>query len=101
MSNCFNVNELKHLIKDGNKLIISNGNIYNVTLYHKDHPGGEKAILKKCLKIKSDQLIITECEKDWGFHSKSGKKEWEKCKIGLIETYKSKKKSTSWCKWLW
>ena len=97
MTTFFNLTDLKDLVRDGNKILISNGNIYNVTLYYKNHPGGYKAILNKCLKISDDKLKFNDCSKDFDFHRNNSKKVWDKYKIGELDNYKKVKRKSFCC----
>ena len=75
---------LKLLVLDGNKLLISKNIVYDVTKYYNKHPGGN-CILKKCITIINNRLDYKDCEIDFNFHSKNGKKIWTNLAIGRID----------------
>ncbi len=64
------------------QIIYANGKTYDASKIIKNHPGGEKCLLRK---------IGQDCTKDYNFHSKKGKKEWKKYEIN------KKKSKKSWC----
>ena len=59
--------------------IVANDNVYDITELLDKHPGGKNCLIKH---LKQD------CTLDYNFHSKNGKKEWNKYKIGIIKTEK-------------
>ena len=64
--------QILNLINNGEKLIIANNIIYNITNYYSKHPGGN-CILKKIITIdsrNSSRLIVENCDADYNFHSK-------------------------------
>ena len=80
-------NELLNLVNKGNKLIIANNIVYDITEYYIKHPGG-KCILKNIITIDSknkSRLIVEQCDIDFNFHSKNSKKIWAKLAIGTIK----------------
>ena len=75
----FNRQDIIDMIDNKNQcIIIANSTVYNVTEYVDKHPGG-----RRCLIDKSQKLM--DCSSDFYFHGKSGKKLWEKYKIGLLK----------------
>ena len=73
----FRINDLSKLVKDGHRIILVDNKLYDVTLFNKNHPGSQKAIIKKCLRIRNNKLIITDCKYDFDFHSKYSHKIWK------------------------
>ena len=68
--------EIKKHNKINDAWIVANDNVYNVTNFINNHPGGKNAIIKNLGK---------DCSKDFNFHTKNGKKEWNKYKIGKLK----------------
>jgi cytochrome b involved in lipid metabolism len=56
--------------------IVANNNVYDITNLFEIHPGGKNCLINH---IKKD------CTMDYNFHSKNGKNEWKKYKIGYIK----------------
>ena len=79
-----NNNQLKLLVENGKKLLIVNYNIYDITYYYKNHPGG-KCIFKNIITIKKNKLILKDSNIDYNFHSYQSKKVWKKLLIGTIK----------------
>ena len=81
--------QILNLINNGEKLIIANNIIYNITNYYSKHPGGN-CILKKIITIdskSSSRLIVENCDIDYNFHSKQSKKIWKKLAIGTLKEF--------------
>lgn len=57
--------------------IVSGNSVYDVTEILSSHPGGEAAILRRGGGAK-------DCGRDYSFHSRYARREWEGCKIGEI-----------------
>ena len=51
--------------------------VYDATTYMKQHPGGERSILKK-------SGGVVDCAQDFKFHSKKGQKLWGKYIVGKV-----------------
>ena len=65
--------EIKDLNKNGRLIVFRKSFVYDITDLLKYHPGGSSSLMKRKL---------TDCEKDYSFHSKDGKKSWKKYLIG-------------------
>ena len=78
------IDQLKILVNNGRKLLNVNYNIYDVTNYYNNHPGG-KCILKNIIFIKNNKIILNNSIIDYNFHSKSSKLVWKKLLIGTIK----------------
>jgi cytochrome b involved in lipid metabolism len=80
--------EIKKLVENDRKLLISNNYVYDVSDYYKKHPGGN-CILKKIVKLdcKLNRLIIDDCSIDFNFHSKNAKNIWKDLLIGTIKRH--------------
>mgnify|MGYP001221081264 FL=1 len=74
MSKVFTWNEI--LRSKNNNLIVANNNVYDISELLEIHPGGKKCLLNN---------LKTDCTIDYKFHSKKGKSEWYKYKIGYIK----------------
>lgn len=78
--------------------IVANGVIYDATAYLSVHPGGADCILRKAGGAK-------DCTEDLQFHSRNGRKKWERCRLGTIqkcsggEQDAKKKKKNKECRW--
>ena len=59
----------------GDCWIYANKNVYDVTHFINKHPGGSNSILR---------YAGTDCTTHYNFHTKEGKKIWEKYRIGRI-----------------
>jgi len=63
--------------------IVAGDNIYDVTDYVEDHPGGKYSIMKKIGGV-------VDCTQDFLFHSKSGQKYWNQYLVGKVTKIPSK-----------
>ena len=68
--------EIRRHNKVSDGWIVANNNVYDVTNFINIHPGGKNAIIKNLGK---------DCTRDYNFHTKNGKKDWTKYKIGTVE----------------
>ena len=57
--------------------ILVGTDIYDVTSYLQEHPGGANSLLRRAGGVK-------DCTEDFHFHSKRGRKMWDKFKIGRL-----------------
>lgn len=57
--------------------IVAGKDIYDVTPYVNQHPGGTQSILRKAGGV-------VDCTEDLKFHSKTGQKAWKKYKVGTL-----------------
>eukprot|EP01065_Artemidia_motanka_P020532 TRINITY_DN2457_c0_g2_i1.p1 TRINITY_DN2457_c0_g2~~TRINITY_DN2457_c0_g2_i1.p1 ORF type:complete len:130 (+),score=22.20 TRINITY_DN2457_c0_g2_i1:72-461(+) len=57
--------------------IIGAGYVYDVTNFLLEHPGGKQALL---------EWAGRDCSRQYNFHSKSGRQQWEAYRIGEIES---------------
>lgn len=69
--------------------LVVGDNIYDATDYMSMHPGGAHSILKKCGGV-------CDCTADLNFHSKNGKKVWEKYKIGKLRPCGHQQEDKTW-----
>ena len=70
--------DINIMINNENRcIIVSNKNVYDVTNFVDEHPGGSNCLWKKC-KERAD------CSIDFNFHGKKGQKLWGKFKIGQL-----------------
>lgn len=76
--------DLKDFVLDDKKLLVANNYVYDITLYHKYHPGGD-CIMKKCIQLNSNNINFEQCDIDYKFHSSKSKKLWNKMIIGTIK----------------
>ena len=77
--------QLLSLVNKGSKLIIAKDIVYDISRYYFKHPGGN-CILKKIITIDSKEILIVDnCDVDFNFHSKNGKKIWKGLEIGTIK----------------
>ena len=81
----FDIKEINRHNKEDSCWIICNKKVYDITELIEKHPGG-----KSCLLKKGGGNI--DCLKDYNFHSKKGKKEWEKYFIGNIKNVRERKR---------
>ena len=58
--------------------LVAGDKIYDATKYLNQHPGGEASILKKAGGA-------CDCTEDLKFHSKRGRKEWDKYFVGKVK----------------
>jgi cytochrome b involved in lipid metabolism len=79
----YSINEIKKHNTINDCWIYANDNVYDITNFIKIHPGGSNCLLKKA---------GTDCSYDFEFHSKNGKKIWDRYKIGKIKKKYKKKK---------
>ena len=84
MGNCFTTkkftwNDVNQLRENGNFILIAYGCVYDVSEYvHQGcHPGGLTCF------VNYNQHMNT----DFDLHTKKGKKEWKKYKIGKLNQY--------------
>ena len=75
--NYYTLNEIKKHNTVNDCWLIAHNKVYNVTDFIKTHPIGSDPITKKAGQ---------DCTVDYDFHVKSGRKVWEKYKIGYIKT---------------
>ena len=78
MSEKFSIHEVKNHNTLKDCWVIANNKVYNAGEFLKIHPAHTKRILKYAGK---------DVTKDFNFHTKNQKKEWEKYFIGYINTY--------------
>ena len=71
----YTINEISKHNKPTDCWLIAHDKVYDVTNFIKKHPIGSKPLIKKA---------GTDCTRDYDFHPKDAKKEWEKYKIGYI-----------------
>ena len=71
----YSVEEINKHKSENNLWIISGNKVYDITFFLEKHPGGKNSILKN---------MSENCKNHYNFHSKKGKKEWEKYLIGYI-----------------
>lgn len=57
--------------------IVAGKDIYDVTAYIDHHPGGRRCILRKAGGAR-------DCTEDLKFHSKAGRRSWNKYKVGTL-----------------
>lgn len=57
--------------------IVAGNDIYDVTTYMNRHPGGKECILRKAGGSR-------DCADDFQFHSKAGRKAWNRYKVGTL-----------------
>ena len=57
--------------------IVAGKDIYDVTAYIDHHPGGKQCILRKAGGAR-------DCTEDLQFHSKAGRRGWNKYKVGIL-----------------
>lgn len=67
----------RHNTKDSAWLVVGD-TIYDATTYMKQHPGGERSILKKAGGV-------VDCTMDFQYHSKNGRKTWKKYEVGKVK----------------
>ena len=60
--------------------LVAGDEIYDATFYLNQHPGGRTSILRKAGGA-------CDCTEDFEFHSKKGRKLWQKYKIGMVKRY--------------
>lgn len=72
--------------------LVAGCNVYDATEYINKHPGGAQSILKKCGGA-------CDCTADLNFHSKSGKKVWEKYRIGKVRQCGMRNDKLWWMFW--
>ena len=71
----YTINEISKHNKPTDCWLIAHDKVYDITKFIEKHPIGSGPLIKKA---------GTDCTKDYDFHPKAAKKEWEKCKIGYI-----------------
>lgn len=57
--------------------IINNKNVYDVTSYQHEHPGGKFCLLKR-------SRFVKDTNEDFTFHSKKGRQQWETFKVAEL-----------------
>ena len=55
--------------------LAAHGAVYDVTLFLKRHPGGERVLLKRA---------GSDCSEDFDFHSAAGRRMWDRFRIGVL-----------------
>jgi len=68
--------QFKTEVENGRKLILANSIVYDVEKILLTHPGGIESL---------NNHIGKECSEDYNFHTKNGKKSWNKLKVGRLE----------------
>lgn len=58
--------------------LVAGDTIYDATTYMKQHPGGERSILKK-------SGGVVDCTMDFQYHSNNGRKMWKKYEVGKVK----------------
>jgi len=79
MKKVYSWDEIEKHNKNDDIWIVANNNVYDVSELVNVHPGGKNAILRHA---------VQDCTLDYNFHSKNGKKQWDKYKIGKLQTDK-------------
>lgn len=69
--------------------LVAGDKIYDATEYLSQHPGGEYSILKKAGGA-------CDCTEDFQFHSKSGRKVWEKYFVGRVKPCPGSPEARQW-----
>jgi cytochrome b involved in lipid metabolism len=73
----FSEEEIEKL-RETKLILIRKHYVYDITEFYLSHPGGKNSILKNIYNMDNDY--------HYKFHTKEGKKIWEKYKIGELKT---------------
>ena len=74
--NKFTEEDITKMIQNERCIIFVKKAVYDVTEFIEKHPGGSNALLNK---------IGEDCTVDFNYHSKNGRKLWDKYKIGYLQ----------------
>jgi cytochrome b involved in lipid metabolism len=83
----YTMKEIQNHNTEESAWIVAGEDIYNVTHYVRQHPGGKQSILKKTGGAK-------DCTQDLLFHSKNGRDMWKKYHIGKVTNIPSRNGQT-------
>ena len=75
----YTLEEINKQNKTGSKWIVSNGKVYDITFFLKqhNHPGGNEV-------LESRVKNMCDCSKDFNFHSKKTMEKWRNYLIGYV-----------------
>jgi hypothetical protein len=74
---CYTLCQVRKHCTEQSAWIVAGKDIYDVTSYISRHPGGAQSILRKTGGA-------MDCTEDLQFHSKAGRKQWHRYKVGTL-----------------
>jgi cytochrome b involved in lipid metabolism len=66
----------EEILNSHENLIVANKNVYEISELFDIHPGGKNCLIKH---------LYQDCTIDYNFHSRYGKLNWKKYKIGVLK----------------
>ena len=73
----FTEQDITKMIENERCIIFVKKKVYDITDFINKHPGGSNSLLNK---------VGEDCAVDFNYHSKNGKKLWDKYKIGYLHS---------------